>query len=428
MMDQLWTFIQTQLAHNQFLTGGFVLGTIAALAHQCRALPARFWNWLQTRVTIIVEIPDHDDAFKWINDWLALHPYGAHKARFLTVKTGREAARSVGECEPRNCGQPRIILSPSTGHHWFWYGRNFVMLERARKDRNAKDSWASAYVETFNIKMFTRKRSAVLKLLEEARDLFHPPNERRIDILCADYSGWVKTSSRRPRPIESVILRAGVMEELIERITWFRLNEQWYIDRGLPHRLGILLKGPPGSGKSSAVVGLASYFGADIATLSLNSGGMCDERARKRLADVPKDTFTLMEDVDCIFDQREASDNETVTFSGLLNAIDGVAAGEGRILFMTTNHPEKLDPALIRDGRADLKIEIAAPDSEQVGRIFLRFFPEASDDNKQRFVAAVDIALTSMAALQNHLVKYCRDVDAAITNAGSAIVTKEKAL
>ena len=45
-----------------------------------------------------------------------------------------------------------------------------------------------------------------------------------------------------------------------------------------------------------------------------------------------------------------------VTFSGLLNAIDGVASQEGRLFFMTTNHIEKLDPALIRPGRCDVKV------------------------------------------------------------------------
>ena len=44
-----------------------------------------------------------------------------------------------------------------------------------------------------------------------------------------------------------------------------------------------------------------------------------------------------------------------VTFSGLLNCLDGVASTEARILFMTTNYLERLDPALIRPGRVDVK-------------------------------------------------------------------------
>jgi len=63
-----------------------------------------------------------------------------------------------------------------------------------------------------------------------------------------------------------------------------------------------------------------------------------------------------------------------VTFSGFLNALDGVASGEERLIFMTTNHVEKLDPALIRPGRVDLieKIDDATP--EQARILFGRFY------------------------------------------------------
>jgi chaperone BCS1 len=44
-----------------------------------------------------------------------------------------------------------------------------------------------------------------------------------------------------------------------------------------------------------------------------------------------------------------------ITFSGLLNALDGVAAQEGKVLVMTTNHVERLDPALVRPGRIDIR-------------------------------------------------------------------------
>ena len=64
----------------------------------------------------------------------------------------------------------------------------------------------------------------------------------------------------------------------------------------------------------------------------------------------------------------------SVTFSGLLNALDGVASSEERIIFMTTNHFDRLDPALIRPGRVDLKefLDDAAP--EQARRLFVRFY------------------------------------------------------
>ena len=63
-----------------------------------------------------------------------------------------------------------------------------------------------------------------------------------------------------------------------------------------------------------------------------------------------------------------------VTFSGFLNALDGVASGEERIVFMTTNHLGRLDPALIRPGRVDLAelVDDATPD--QAKTLFIRFY------------------------------------------------------
>lgn len=67
----------------------------------------------------------------------------------------------------------------------------------------------------------------------------------------------------------------------------------------------------------------------------------------------------------------------SVTFSGLLNALDGVASSEERIIFMTTNHYERLDPALIRPGRVDIKEHLGDAAGEQARRLFVKFYGRA---------------------------------------------------
>jgi chaperone BCS1 len=67
-----------------------------------------------------------------------------------------------------------------------------------------------------------------------------------------------------------------------------------------------------------------------------------------------------------------------VTFSGLLNALDGVAASEERLVFMTTNHIDRLDPALIRPGRVDVKMLLDNVTEAQARVMFLRFYPDAN--------------------------------------------------
>lgn len=108
-----------------------------------------------------------------------------------------------------------------------------------------------------------------------------------------------------------------------------------------------------------------------------------------------------------------------MTFSGLLNALDGVASSTSqRILFLTTNHLEKLDPALIRPGRVDLKELIDDATSHQTNELFDRFYSDQADLSTEEFgrlrkemVEKVEEAVkegtrVSMAALQGHFIRH----------------------
>lgn len=436
MLEQLWTFLQTQLQNNQFLAGGAVLGLLAGAFHYLRAIPGKLWRWLKSFCIIEVEVLDRDEAFAWVNRWLAKHPYGAKRARMLTVKTERPDADDSSRptsVDDRQ-GPPQVIFSPSVGEHWFFYKGRLVILDRVRKDDEAKGanagSASQALRESFVIKVFTRNRGIAKQLLEDARDLFYPPGARRIAILVPRYGAWHTITKRRIRATESVILKAGVMEKLIATVQKFQASEQEYVDRGIPYRLGILMPGPPGSGKSSTVAAIASHFGMDIAILNPNTSSIGDDELCALLADIPKNTLLLIEDVDCTFHGRVATEDKDskITFSGLLNALDGVASGEGRVLFMTTNHPEKLDPALIRPGRADLRVEIGSPDAGQASRMFSRFFPESTNQQNLRFIEALPKANVSMASLQAVLTTHGSDPETAIRHAYEAEVKAEKAL
>jgi chaperone BCS1 len=75
----------------------------------------------------------------------------------------------------------------------------------------------------------------------------------------------------------------------------------------------------------------------------------------------------------------EEDERKRISLSGLLNAIDGVASHEGRVLVMTTNKPEKLDDALIRPGRVDLQVAFGNASTKQIEELFVRMY---SSDQK----------------------------------------------
>lgn len=79
---------------------------------------------------------------------------------------------------------------------------------------------------------------------------------------------------------------------------------------------------------------------------------------------------------------QSAERTSNISLSGLLNVIDGVATHEGRLLIMTTNHPEKLDSALIRAGRVDMQIKFTHATREQIRRLFIRMYQADADDSK----------------------------------------------
>ena len=88
------------------------------------------------------------------------------------------------------------------------------------------------------------------------------------------------------------------------------------------------------------------------------------------------------------FEKRKKS---SVTLSGLLNVIDGLFSNHGRILIMTTNHPEVLDSALIRPGRIDCKFLFDNCNVEQIGKIYEMFFNKELDDNNKVQLEKLDI-------------------------------------
>jgi mitochondrial chaperone BCS1 len=109
-----------------------------------------------------------------------------------------------------------------------------------------------------------------------------------------------------------------------------------------------------------------------------------------------------------------------VTFSGLLNALDGVASSEERIIFMTTNHVERLDQALIRPGRVDLKEYLGDATAYQIKHMFLRFY-ENEESLADEYVKKTEGRAVSPAQLQGHFVYYKNDPKQAVEMAENVL-------
>ena len=414
MLDQIWTMLQDQFANNDLFAGGAILMVSGAIFALVRRWPVVWWGWIKKQSMVVIDIPDKDPAFEWIIGWLAQDSYSQNRARLLTVKTKRDP-------KDRNDPRPKIIFTPAPGTHYLWYKRRFMILTRERQDptrgggSSGDDGNRDPFREYFTIRLLGRDRKIALDLLKAARDIMIPKTERRMQVMQVDYGTWEKTIDRPLRSLSTIILPEGQAEDLIHDIEQFLVSKEWYMQRGIPYRRSYMFYGPPGNGKSSTIVGLASEMNFDIGIINLRNSNLNDRELSNALTDAPPHTIILIEDIDCITDGRKMASE--VTFSGLLNALDGVASPEGQIIIMTTNHLDQLDAALIRPGRCDRKIEFKNADTSQKTRMFERFYPGAN--LALDFVEACPDEI-SMAQLQGHFLKHRDCPERAISEAASA--------
>lgn len=193
------------------------------------------------------------------------------------------------------------------------------------------------------------------------------------------------------RGIDSVFLPEGVKESLVADVETFRNNPEEYDKVGIPWHRGYMLYGEPGNGKSSMCLALANELKMNLYTLNL-SAVTNDRSLTAMIRDIEDDSILLIEDID-IFQSTVSRDSEkeTPTLAGLLNALDGVATPRGLITFITTNHVDSLDPALIRPGRVDYKVELKAPDAFQIRSMYQYIFGQELGVEPRNFDSMADL-------------------------------------
>jgi hypothetical protein len=220
-------------------------------------------------------------------------------------------------------------------------------------------------------------RDAVLALLREIREA-RVSEKRTPGLMVLDRWGdWRRRADLPARPLDSVIVKGTVIDDLFSDLEEFIGQEADYVRRAIPYHRAYLLVGPPGTGKTSAVKAVTNALGLDLWYAQL-SGIDKDAKLADVFGDVRARGVLLLEDIDSLpaaIDRTgEDAPEGDISTSGLLNALDGVATPHGLISIMTTNHPEHLDPALMRPGRIDRVFAFEFPDSPTIHRHFQFFY------------------------------------------------------
>jgi len=375
---------------NQFASGGLLLMMIGSIGVFLRSLPEHLWDWLVEQTTMTVTVKDDDEAFTWVKEWFLEQEF-LKRIRNVDLDTSLRGAE--------------IALIPAPGTHWFLRGRRPFHVSFYRSEDTKGRS--QRRVESLTLKTIGRDQRIIKTFVAEVVACQH--RKRRTSSYLYLYDeGWDSVAAYSPRLIESVLLKPGEKEHLMQDIERFRASHERYRRLGVPYHRGYLLYGPPGTGKTSLVSALAAKFGMSIYVVNLAE--MNDRTLKNAMNWIPENSVILFEDIDCMktaarrlqIDEGQpphdgatkttvaakSSDQGGISLSGLLNVLDGFSAPENVIYVMTTNDADSIDPALLRPGRIDYKLFLGPACESQKVALYRRFFPEASESDASEFAQA----------------------------------------
>ena len=408
-----------------------VFGLVTSLKFAWKHVSEQFGEYFMS----YIRIDSDDDIYDHVMEWIRVQNV-SKTSRKLMAKTGLENAwdlvdgdMGVPELDPKRLVNfsnwdatvpPRF--QPSFGVHRFFHKGRLFQLKRENKTV-IQDGWRGSSVrdeENITLTCIGRSTQPIKDLIKVARDHYlnkeksctvvrrPAPKEQR----GRGRSVWMKVATRPSRPMETVVLDHEQKNRVLIDINEYLhpSTPRWYANRGIPYRRGYLFHGPPGTGKSSLAWAIAGVFGLDIYCISLVDPTLTEEDLGMMFTTLPRRCVVLLEDIDSaglskrqeeeIVEKPKPEDeaaakisaeitraiksvqkggqnskeNQGISLSGLLNAIDGVASHEGRVLIMTTNFPDKLDEALIRPGRVDMKVKFTNATRSQICELFTRMY------------------------------------------------------
>lgn len=379
-------------------------------------------SWVVEQVTVSVEVTSRDDAFHWVKRWLddkLVHCHVQH--------ISAEVQLQQLEDEMDDARAYRFV--PAVGVHWVEHNGRRIRVKRERS-AHMQDLNSGVAAESITLLAVGRNVDYFPRMLRELRAAAVAATEGKTRIFLSDGSSWDRRGLLRSiRPLSSVILAGGLADALSRDMTTFITRGQWYRDRGIPWRRGYLVYGPPGGGKTSLVRALAGALRRDICVVALSDPELTDVCLSNLLNTARGGAIVLLEDIDTVcaaavggpdggddapvvsaavdaavagggggeeaepdgptspldvppgvelrssaLRQLHAPSDSALTLGGLLNALDGVAAQEGRVVIMTSNHPQRLAAALLRPGRIDVAVRLGRATVPQTVTFVERFY------------------------------------------------------
>ncbi|KAH7389427.1 P-loop containing nucleoside triphosphate hydrolase protein [Phaeosphaeria sp. MPI-PUGE-AT-0046c] len=450
-----------------------ILGLYQATRPAMRYLK-KFFIWA---FTVQITIPEGDPVAKEVLAWMGARVMRDGHTRNAMLVTGGTENHVNGMPLPGRFSMhhptndridDKVACLPPIGTRVFWVGFRPFLFSRSGIQRHQALLGATPTVNEKGqlqnaLTISTLGRS--LTPLQNFTDLCHDFKLKNLTGTTTVYfagspaqhvNGW-QSVSKAVRRLDTIDMDEDVKADIIRDAEYYysEQSRQFFADCGIPYRRGYLFHGPPGSGKSSFSAALAGHLRCDIYHINLASNEINDSSLHHLFLGLPRKCIVVIEDIDSAGIGREhgtkqppppglpmlpgstqsydpppppppshehismmrekSSRRNTVTLSGLLNAIDGNSSQEGRLLIMTSNNPDALDDALTRPGRIDKRVYFGTMNKAASRSMYMRligrsaiahdaaYTMEKIEQSATNFAAKLPVDTFTPAQVQNFL-------------------------
>ncbi|KFY13914.1 hypothetical protein V491_06216 [Pseudogymnoascus sp. VKM F-3775] len=346
-------------------------------------------KFVEEQFSSSISVDQSDDLYDLVMSWISEQKPEEH-SKTLSVRTvfGKDRNLDTGtEDKHRHLRMPAIQVTPAIGSTFHLRYKDYrISFRRDMIESKGDGTKPTAEKEFITLRCFSTSPRPCSDLIEHIRLAHYTQSatmtrttiRKPSDSFNRRFSPWTKLATQPIESMNSVDLESGQKERIIKDMEDYLNSSEMYTASGTPYRRGYLFYGPPGTGKTSIVRALAGHFKVDIYLPNLSNYDLDDERFQLLMANLPKGSILLIEDIDAAGltrddtpDSNDSCDSK-ITLAGFLNAIDGIASSQGHILIMTTNCRSKLDDAMLRPGRVDIEEYFGNASKDTAKNMFIR--------------------------------------------------------